>query len=274
MKKLSAIILTAIIAVSALSLAASAYAMPFMNWKNFQNMPGNSHRTATQQSSARIGGFVTGWGDTNVTGTISAFSQTVVLNNTDVRQGSSATAIWTTNQSRPINTIQSRENFTYTFYTARLVNANVSSLNTNGYSLFLNGTWNVYEVTSSFNMTTDSSGEITSFNRSQNAVAVVTNAYGELAVSSTESNFTLSITGVDSLTGSVHVSRIMTKLCNPFKILNDDSSTTVTKADVATIVSSYGACPGWGQYDQNMDYNFNYKIDITDLATAAANINS
>jgi polyisoprenoid-binding protein YceI len=112
MKKLSAIILTAIIAVSALSLAASAYAMPSMNWKNFQNMSGNAHRLATQQSSARIGGVITGWGDSNVTGTIQAFSQTVVVNNTDVRQGSSATAIWTTNQSRPISALQTKENFT------------------------------------------------------------------------------------------------------------------------------------------------------------------
>jgi hypothetical protein len=150
----------------------------------------------------------------------------------------------------------------------------VSSLNTDDYSFFLNGTWNVYQVTSSFNITTDASGAITSFNRNQNAVVVVTNAYGELAVSSSGSNFTLSITGVDSLTGSVHVSKISTKLCNPFKILCDDSSTTVTKADVATVVSSYGACPGWGHYDQSMDYNFNYKIDITDLTTAAANVNS
>ena len=275
MKKTLAIIFAAIIAVSALSLAASAYAMPFMNWKNF-NSPGmgNSHRLATQQSFARVDGAITKWGSTNVTGTIEAQSRTIVTNSTDVRQGSSATAMWTTNTSRLISSYRERENFTYTFYTARLVNASVSSLNVTGYSFFLNGTWNVFKVMTNFTITTDSTGNITGFNRNQNAVAVASNAYGELKVASSGSNFTLSINGVDPLTGSVHIQRITTKMFNPFKVNNDDTTTTVTKADVSTVVSSYGSSPGWGNYDQRMDYNFNYKVDICDLATAAANINA
>jgi hypothetical protein len=30
--------------------------------------------------------------------------------------------------------------------------------------------------------------------------------------------------------------------------------------------------PGWGNYDQTMDFNLNYRIDITDVATVAANV--
>ncbi|MCW4009103.1 MAG: hypothetical protein NWF05_00575 [Candidatus Bathyarchaeota archaeon] len=276
MKKIPAIILSAIIAVSILSLAASAYAMPFMHWKAFQNMGnGNSHAAATQQSFVRLDGFISMWGDTNVTGTIQVQSRTVVVNNTDIRQGSSATAMWTTNTSRAINAVRDRENFTYNFYTARLTNASVSSLNVTGYSFFLNGTWSVYNVTSSFTVTTDSSGSITGFHRSQDAVALVTNAYGEFKIASGEGNFTLTITGIDdSLNGSVRVQKITTKMFNPFKINNSDNFATLTKADVSTIVTAFGASPGWGNYNQNMDYNFNYRVDICDLATAAANLNS
>jgi hypothetical protein len=39
------------------------------------------------------------------------------------------------------------------------------------------------------------------------------------------------------------------------------------------VAGAYGTMPGYGNYDQRMDYNFNYRIDICDLATAAANIN-
>ena len=275
MKKSLAIILAAIIAVSALSIAA-AEARPFMNWRNIPNLigMGNSHRLAAQQSFARVDGVINQWGSSTVSGTIEAQSRTIVTNETDVRQGSSATAIWTTNTSLPISSYRARENFTYSFYTARLNNVSMASLNVTGYSFFLNGTWNVFKVTTSFNITTDSEGNVLSFDRNQNAVAVASNAYGEFTVASSGSNFTLSINGVDSLTGSVHAQRITTRMFNPFKVNNDDTTATVTSADVSTVISSYGSSPGWGNYDQRMDYNFNYKVDICDLATAAANINA
>jgi hypothetical protein len=279
MKKTAAIILTALLAISALGLAATAFAMPmmgrpFMHWGNIiQNMgPGNWNRVPLQQSSVRVNGIVTDWGTTEVNGTMSAFSKTVVINNTAVRQGASASAIWTTNESRPIVALRTRENFTYTFYTANLVSANVSSLNVTGYSYFLNGTWNVFNVTSTFTINTDNAGNILAFNRSQSAVAIATDAYGELKVPANANTFTLKIEGIDQLTGTVHAQRIISRLCNAFRI-NDDDSTTVTPADVASVVSAYGSSPGWGSYNQRMDYNFNYKVDICDLATASANLN-
>jgi hypothetical protein len=272
MKKIIAIMLTAIIAVSIISFAASAYAKPFMNWRNDSDRQGNSHREAVQQSFIRMNGLITKWGEVNVTGAIQAQSRTLVLNST-TRQGTSATAIWSTNTSRPISQVRARENFTYTFYTANLVNTSLSSLNVNGYSFFLNGTWNVFQVTETFVITTNDAGEVTGFNRNQNAVATATKAYGELAIASGgANNFTLAITGVFPLTGQMRYQKTATKMFNPFIVNNDDGVTTVTKADVRTIISAFGSSPGWGNYDQRMDYNFNYKVDICDLVTAAANV--
>jgi hypothetical protein len=279
MKRTKAIVITAIIAIFAISLVASANAMPFMKWKenrendNHEDNQGLSHRLATQQSFVRVDGAISKWGTTNVTGSMLTQSRTIVVNNTNSKTGSSATATWTTNTTRPISAYRSKENFTYTYYTANLVNASVSSLNVTGYSFFINGTWNVFNITTTFTIKTDSTGDIVSFNRNQNAVALATKAYGELKIASNASNFTLTINGVDPLTGPVHVQRITTKSFNPFRINNDDSSNAVTKADVSTIVSSYGSSPGWGNYDQRMDYNFNGRIDVRDLATAAANLN-
>lgn len=271
MKKIIAAIFVAIIAVSILSAGASAYAMPFMKWKMFPIGPGNGHRFGPQQSSVRVDGITNKWDITNVTGTIQAQSRTVIINSS-VRRGAAAAALWTTNTSRPISALRNKENFTYTFYTARLVNASTASLNVTGYSFFLNGTWNVYQVDATFTMTTDSAGEIVGFNRNENAVALATNAYGEFTVASGGRNFTLAITGIKPLTGFVRFQRITVRMFSPFRIGND-TSTTVTPSDVASVASAYGSMPGYGNYDQHMDYNFNYKIDICDLATAAANVN-
>jgi hypothetical protein len=275
MKKMIAAILLAVIAVAGLSIASSVSAMPFMNWRMFPNMPSNSHGSRLQQSFVRWDGFVTEWGTTSVTGAIQAQSRTMVFNDSSTRQGASATALWTTNTSRPISALRDRENFTYTFYAARLTNASVSGLNIGSNDFFLNGTWSVYNVTTTFTINTDVNGTVTGFHHDQDATALATNAYGELTVNNNWADFTLAINGVTPLTGSVHRQMTRSMQFNPF-IIGDDSAnpTTVTKADVSNIGQAYGAMPGWGNYDQRMDYNFNYKIDITDLATAAANVNA
>jgi len=274
MKKPIAAILIAIFAVSALSAVATVSARPFMSWNNMNpgrqdegkgfgmdNGNGVSNQLSIQQSFVRIDGQITKFGAANATGIIEAQSRTVVVNST-TRQGSSATAMLT-DGSKPIAGPRAKQNFTYTVYSANLVNASTASLNTTGFSFFLNGTWNVFQVTTSYTVVTDSSGNILSFNRNTNGVAVATGAYGELKVASTGSNFTLTIAGVNAISGSVHVQRITSMMFNPFTVNNDVTTTTVTKADVASVVSAYGSSPGWGNYDQRMDYNMHYKIEPT-----------
>jgi hypothetical protein len=279
MKKTLAAILLIALTVGALGVAATANAKPFMNWRTFPNMQGNGfgHRQFLQQSYVRWNGIITDWGTANVTGAIQAQSRTMIVNQTNIRQGASATAMWTTNTSRPISALRAKENFTYTFNTARLTNANVSGLNIGSNDFFLNGTWTVYQVETTFTINTDVNGTVTGFHRSQDATVLVTNAYGELTVTGNWANFTLDINGIDPLTGTVHRQITKSMHFNPFKVNDDDDSanpTALTSADVSTIVHAYGAMPGYGNYDQRMDYNFNYKIDIADLATAAANLNA
>jgi len=286
MKKVLATIIIAIFAISALSAIATVSAKPFMNWNNMNlgrqdegKGPGMglgnalANQLSAQQSFVRMDGQITNSSAGNVTGTIEAQSRTIVINSTTSRQGSSVTAMWT-NGTSPIAGARAKQNFTFTVFSANLVNASTASLNTTGYSLFINGTWNVFKVTTNYTIVTDSSGNVLSFNRNTNGVALATLAYGELKVASTGSNFTLSITGVSSLTGKVHVQRITSMMFNPFSINSDATTTTVTKADVSSVISAFGSSPGYGNYNQQMDYNMHYKIDITDLATAAANVNS
>lgn len=273
MKRIIAVVFVAVLAVGSLGFLATAQAKPFMDWNRAAHGQGNMLQGIPQQNAVRLNGIITEWGETNVTGSVNAQARTVVINASDARQGATATAMWTDNTERPINALREADNFTNTFYTARLVSADVASPNVSDYAFFLNGTWNVFEVTTTFTVVTDSNGNIISFDHNQHAEALATEAYGELAVANTGSSFTLKIGDLDQLSGTVRLHQISNRLFNPFK-LGDDESVGVTQTELRNMARAYGAMPGWGNYNQNMDYNFDYQIGICDIATAAANMNA
>jgi len=276
MKSKFGIILLAILAVSSLTFMASAYATPFLSSTTVPNSTASV--TSISRNSVRMYGSINSWlttpGPTPVMGSIEVLCRTLVgLKNTV--QDFAASAIWTTNITRPLAAVRTRENFTYTFYTARLVEGNFSALDYNGNAFFLNGTWNVWNLTETFTIVTDTTGNVISINSNLNAVPLATDALGNLTVpSETWSTFSLAITNVPTLTGNVIFHAIISATFNPFMLGTDSSSTTVTRSDLNSIISAYGSVPGWGNYNINMDYCLHYKIDICDLATAAANLNA
>ena len=264
-KSIIALAIIAVIAASTLSLAVgSVAASPSDNQNSLL-----SNRQHLQKSWVRINGVITNWGTEEVTGTLQTRARTTLLPTENTNQLASATAIWTTNDSRPISSIRSKVNFTYVFYSARLNNASVSDLSMEDSDYFLNGTWNLYTVTSTTTIITDENNTIVSIHRESDTQ--VSKAYGELSITDNWSNFTLSITGQDPLTGTVFRSMTRMMQFNPFKIL-EDSSTKVTKADLSQVVKCFHAMPGWGNYSSQMDFNGNFKVDIADLSTIAANM--
>ena len=79
-----------------------------------------------------------------------------------------ATAIWTTDLSRPIQAAEQKQNFTYVYYVARLPNASIASGNTASATNYnLTGTWNLATVTSTVTIITDENGTITHIHRDQ-----------------------------------------------------------------------------------------------------------
>jgi hypothetical protein len=276
MRKKLAVILLAIIAVGSLSFAASyAQAFPMMgNNGMFNVFSGVMSNMPVQRNWVRIDGIITKWGSTNVTGFLSTQARTALFNISDTRQLSSASAIWTTDKLRPLlNAVRTKENLTYTIYSARLKNASVATLSYDDSNFFMNGTWNVNTVAITVTVITNSSGNIIRVHRDTDITP--TQAYGELTVTDNWTKFTLAIDGIDPLTGPVWRSMMRQMQWNPFKItgdLTDSASDSVTKADLDAVVNCYGNMPGWGSYDQKMDFNFNYRIDIADVATVAANM--
>jgi hypothetical protein len=215
----------------------------------------------------RINGNIEHWGTTDVRGQLQTQARAAVLKNTDEKQLTSATAIWTTNLTRPISAARDKLNFTYSYYAARLPNASISTSNVGSSSnYFLNGTWNIAAITSTVTIYTDAYGNVTKVNRNQDMTP--TKAYGELTISGNQ--FTLSIDGMEPLTGSVW--RTLTRSwINPFK-LTDSATDAVTAADVHAVAKCYRAMPGWGNYDTAMDFNYNYRVDIADISTVARNM--
>jgi hypothetical protein len=269
-KKISVIVaIIALFAVCSSSIVVGAYAQS----STISPTPTSVANALTQRSYIRIDGTITQWGTTPVIGVLQTQARVALFQNSNTNQLASATAIWTTNTSRPINAVRSKENFTYTFYEARLTNASVSTLSANTAATtdyFLNGTWNVYTVISNVTIITNADGQITNVHRSSDTS--IQKAYGELTVTNSWTTFTLAINGIDPLTGSVVRSVTRQVQFNPFKVTDDTTSTVVTRADITAVAQSYGSMPGWGNYDPKLDVCGHFKIDICDLSTVAANV--
>jgi hypothetical protein len=248
-----------ILLVSSLALAVdAAMAMP-------QRMANIVNKIASA-SWVRINGNINLWGTTTVHGQLQTQAKAATLLNSDTKELTSAIAIWTANTSRPIQSVRAKENFTYVFYVARIPNASISTASVSAGSYFLNGTWNFAKVTSIVTIMTNDEGTITHIHRDQDVSPM--RAYGELSI--TGNQFTLKINGIDQLSGSVY-SSITRSWFNPFKVTDDSSSDVVTTSDVHAVAQCYGAMPGWGNYDTRMDFNNNFRVDIADICTVAAN---
>ena len=272
MKKTLAVALLAIIAISSLSFAvasASAMGPASRGWGwGVGSWMRRGVAVPFQRSWIRLNGIVETWGSQEVNGSLSVNARTVGFGEV-VREAAFATAIWS-------NTTNFRQggNFSYSFYVARLVNANVSALNFDDVDFFLNGTWNVFNV--SISQTIIKSGDLESgytIDRQTKTKVdpIVTKAYGELNVTDNWTKFVLKINGVDELNGVVTRARMNQMIFNKFKV-SEDATDKVSRVDLTVLARIYGARPGWGSYDSNMDFNCNYKIDIADLTTVAANV--
>jgi hypothetical protein len=276
MKKTKAIItLTiSILLISSITVVVESVAAKPDNHNNggmgiVKNIISHISNRLNQSSWTQINGNISQWGTTDVRGTLQTQAVSATHETTGSKQFSTSTAMWTINTSRAIQSVQTKENFTYTYYVARLSNASVSTLNANTTTneYFLNGTWTVSKIESTITVYTNENGTVIRVHRDQDITP--TQAYGELLINGNQ--FTLTIDGQDQLSGSVYRS-VTRSWFNPFKMNNESNTNAVTRSDVKTIAKCYGAMPGWGNYNSDMDFNDNYRVDIADISTIAANI--
>ncbi|MEM2098449.1 MAG: hypothetical protein QXU99_01700 [Candidatus Bathyarchaeia archaeon] len=276
MRKEFALAVVSLVLIGSLSFVVSyAQAFPILNRHGISNaFLGVMNSKPVQKSWLRMDGMITKWGEIDTSGILSVNTRTTLFDTSDTRKLSFASAVWTTDKLRPVaNAVKTKENLTYIIYSASLRNASVLSLSYDNNDFLISGKWNINNVTITVTVITNSSGNIVRIHRDTNITT--TEAYGELEITDNWTKFTLTISGLDQLTGTVKRSMMRQMQWNPFKITDDivgTASDTVGKADLTTVAKCYGNMPGWGTYDQRMDFNFNYRIDIADVATVAANV--
>jgi hypothetical protein len=256
------IAVVATLLVSSLALTFS-YATAFP--VDLARGPGNR---LTSASWIKLNGFITQWGETPVNGTIQTQARQATHAVSGTNQFAAATAMWTTNTTRAMQEVKAKENFTYVYYVARIANVSVSTVDAGSGSYFINGTWTVSTVNAQVTIITNDEGQIVRVLRDQDSS--IQRAYGELSIA--DNKFNLTINGIDTLSGSVFRS-IARAWNNPFKMCDDDATSgIVTRDDVKAVGRCYGAMPGWGNFDLSMDFNNNYRVDIADISTVAANV--
>ncbi len=272
MKKTLAVALLVIIVVSSLSFAvASASASGPANRGWGWGAGSWVRRGVTvpfQRSWVRLNGIIETRGSQKVNGSLSVNARAVGFDE-EVHQAAFVTAFWSNTTN-----FRQRGNFSYSFYVARLVDANVSTLNFDDVDLFMNGTWNVFNVTTSQTIIKSGDWEsgYTIDRQTKTGIDPIANeVYGELNVTDNWTKFVLAIDGVDELNGVVTRARLRQMIFNKFKV-SEDETDKISRIDLTVLAKIYGARPGWGSYDSNMDFNCNYKIDIADLTTVAANV--
>lgn len=172
-------------------------------------------------------------------------------------------ALWTWPQILPIPG-------NYTFYYARLVNASIIKLDYGGYYFYILGDWDVLKVT----LVYDAEGNITPVYE-----ILVDDAPGELFVTGTLGlweDFTIAITGVELISGKVIFYRISSEGSIPVGDVKarevDAPDGKIDLYDLVHVAHAYGDTPGVGLYNFDIDFNLDFRIDILDLTTVAANL--
>lgn len=216
----------------------------------------------------RIDGSITSWGTQvapTIKGALTVLAATTSKTAVPSAWFDSADAIWTN-----VTKISLDGTTSYNYYTARLVQPSRTIINFQGNDFYMNGTWNVNNVT--ITRTVTKTGSSVNIQTNTQITRLETKVYGELNVTGSWTKFTLSIKGIPLLDGTVVRSIERTTVFNRFDIINGGTVATTTKADLTTIESDYGAVPGMPNYDESMDFHGTYQIDICDIATVAANV--
>ena len=223
--------------------------------------------TEVDRTWARTRGIINQWGNTPVFGWIGADAYVANINGT-VHEWARAFAMWS-DQPRLLNCTPTPENFTFSFYLARLTNSTEIGINVTGYDLFIAGNWTVVKTT--ITITVYENGE--PMNITRTLETVVADAYGEFKVPTVVQpavqTFELSIAGIDKVSGIVRMQMISHF---EIKLFDVDGDGKVDIHELVKAAERYRAVPGLWNYDFNLDFNGDGSIDIGDLTTIAANI--
>ena len=219
----------------------------------------------------RMCGIITEWGGNPVLGFVGAHAAMVNRNGT-YYEWARAHAIWT-GEAPMLNCTRPPENRTFVFYAAKLVSLTDVALNYLEYDFYVSGQWNVFRITITISVINNATDVVSSVTYTR-TTELIAEAPGELRVFLTpRPYFELSIDGIPVLTGFVRTFIIRHVEIKIFDLNGDDK---VDLIDLVRLAKSYRCVPGvwYTEETHYMDFNFNNEIDIGDLTSLAANMES
>jgi hypothetical protein len=228
--------------------------------------------TTIEGTWVRMRGIVTEYGDDRAFGWICAHAAMINKNGT-YHEWARVHATWCTPEYSP--TLESTRppvaNKTFTVYAARLKKTTDVTLADGIFTV--SGLWNVVKITITITVYPADTVQLTNIGKHCVIEPVVTNATGELRVSTNNMRWSLGIEGIDLLRGTVRVIVIRhweIKIAD----VNDDNKVDIE--DLVIVAKRYRLVPGLNYadvaYDHNYDLNFNDEIDMGDITTVAANM--
>jgi len=177
---------------------------------------------------------------------------------------------------------EAAEDYTFSFFAFRLVNATTVELNHDDDDLYISGHWDVYNVTLTYydhdwtlkveQLLEETEGELMvhldGYVESDVALESETNERTSL---STAGTFTVDLNGLEPIAGTVifyHL-RYCLPIRYPTPMTDHNGDWKVNMLDVANVARSYGSTIGRPGYNFFLDVNFDFIINIVDLSSTA-----
>lgn len=210
-------------------------------------------------------GTVREWGDEAVNGSVVVMAKISRFSPIVFRPWVTATVFWS-NEPRPIFSDSKPEGeVTFTHYTAKLVKLTTLEGKEETVDLNITGVWNVKKV----NITSEFDENGVLLKTVREVTRIVTKGQGQLLITENWKEFDVEIEGIDNVKGIQISMRTTTRMISPFSF---GGGFVPTLKDLFHIARCFRAMPGFGNYDPELDYNEDSKIDLTDLTTVAANM--
>ncbi|MCW4028089.1 MAG: hypothetical protein NWE92_00370 [Candidatus Bathyarchaeota archaeon] len=212
----------------------------------------------------RYHGAVTQWGTDNYRGSITVNAKTANVPPPVFKPWVTVDATWSNQPPFPATKPTGEGQYSFVSYNARLVML-LSIRRQDDAIVNVTGLWNIKKV----EITTEFNQNGAPINTVREVTPIVTRANGQLCITPDWKQFTLTIDGVDVLQG---VETSMTTSTNQISPFSFTASPHPTLADLMHVFGCFRSFPGLGNYNPELDYNNDAKIDLADLTTVAANM--
>ncbi len=211
----------------------------------------------------RYRGAITQWGSESYKGSVVVNARTANVPLALFKPWVTVEAFWSNEPRFPADKPTGGQ-YVFTHYHARLVML-LSIRKQADMIVNVTGLWNAQKIKT----TTDFDANGAPIKTVNEITPIATKAIGQLHITTDWKNFDIAINGVDTLQGVEISMMTTTNMVNPFSY---DGAPKPTFQDLMRVIGCFRTMPGFANFNPELDYNGDSKIDVADLTTVAANM--